>query len=131
VKTDPALWAELSGCQMGTAFTTEDINNITTPSDDPDGDTLSESLDDNLSIPLTMHQQHILTRDSRCGHIENKDGNLVPTSMTKTLDDEAADTDHEFMEDGRGNGISGAEDLLYTCIMESLMAGPLPSRELG
>jgi hypothetical protein len=83
-----------------------------------------------VSIPSTELRQHILTGDSRCGHAENVNGNLIPTSMTETLDDEAADTDHEFTEEGEGT-LFDSDDISYSNITESLLAGPSSGGELG
>jgi len=74
-KTDPVLWAELSQTDTATALPTNDPNEVS-PSEAPDNHSPSDGFEDNLSIPLTILHQHILTGDSKCGHIENADGNL-------------------------------------------------------
>ena len=54
------------------------------------------------------------------------DGDLIPTSITDTLHDEAADMDHEFAEGVR----TDLEDALHAHT-ESLMVAPASSGELG
>ncbi|TFY81989.1 hypothetical protein EWM64_g2016 [Hericium alpestre] len=90
-KTDPELWAEL----MQLSPESEPIIHRGDREDKAE----EQDFEDDLAIPSSALREHLTNSTIAGGGLgHDEKGNIIPVSMAESLDDEAADTNHEFTD---------------------------------
>ncbi|TFY75776.1 hypothetical protein EWM64_g8235 [Hericium alpestre] len=90
-KMDPELWAEL----MQLLPESEPIIHRGDREDKAE----EQEFEDDLAIPSSALREHLTNSAIAGGGLgHDEKGNIIPVSMAESLDDEAADTNHEFTD---------------------------------
>ena len=95
-ETDPAFWRVL----MKDKVIAPDVKHPDydgAEDDDPNEENSALNYEDDHSIPSNVLRNHILHGDvAEHGGLESEEGDIVPSSISETINNNAADTDHDF-----------------------------------
>ncbi|TFY77878.1 hypothetical protein EWM64_g6135 [Hericium alpestre] len=90
-------------CRRRTGFVWAELSKFTStaqpPSrgEPPPDDDVEREFDDDLAMPSSvLRDQMFSSKTAGTGFVENEAGEMMPMSISKTLEDDAADSDHEF-----------------------------------
>jgi hypothetical protein len=95
-ETDPAFWRILTKNEM-TVPEVKHPDYDGAEDDDPNEENSAFKYEDDHSIPSDVLCNHILHSDvTQHGGLENEKGDIVPSSISETINNDAADTEHDF-----------------------------------
>jgi len=95
-ETDPMFWSILVKGKV-TAPEIKHPNYHGAEDDDPNEENANLKYDDDHSIPSDILRNHILHGDvAQHGGLESEKGDIVPSSISETINDSAADINHDF-----------------------------------
>lgn len=95
-ETDPAFWRILTKNEA-TAPNVKHPDYDGAEDDDPNEENSAPKYEDDHFIPSDILRNHILHGDvAQHGGLESKRGDIVPSSISETINNDAADTEHNF-----------------------------------
>lgn len=98
-ETDPDLWKELSKNDAQVPPLATPCYADCTEDDDPNKAEATAEFEDDHAITSEVLRNHLMHGDaSTHGGFETENDHVVPTSLTETLSEDAADVDHEFAD---------------------------------
>ena len=95
-ETDPAFWSILMK-NKATIPNVEHSDYDGAEDDDPNEESAALKYEDDHSIPSDVLRNHILHGDvAQHGGLESDNGDIIPSSISETINNDAADTEHDF-----------------------------------
>jgi hypothetical protein len=110
LETDPTFWSILMKNEA-MAPNVKHPNYDGAEDNDPNEENAALKYEDNHFIPSDILRNHILHGDvAQHGGLESEKGDIIPLSISETINNDAADTEHGF--ENLNNDVPPPQDLL-------------------